>query len=433
MTRGCIALFCQVLLASAIANEIPCTSEDSSTCTPSEAGLDDDTNILIQRKVDTHEQRIGEKEQSSHGWIVKPSLFSDTMTMTARVKIGGAFQTEGTLTAFGPLVNDDVDSQIRGVMSEPGTSPIPGVGKIYQITMYANADGELLTFRFKDKGRKVTTLKPTETFQVNGNLGSARTPIDLEADGDAWDVNPSLFSDTMTMTAQIKIDGVVQSSGVLAAFSGSQVRGVRYLSGKGPFASVGAFYQITLYGNGGGGTDKLKFKFKDGSGTDTELAEEVEFVVNGNIGDARNPETFTRALPPTPAPVPVPAQAPPAPAPECPDADDAAVKAWSTAKWNYAMGCAEVKQWFLCTDRTGQPAPEVPEYCATTCGFPCPLPTTTPPCADKSAQEVGDWTASMWGAGARFTCADLDSWRMCVAPDLKVKMAEYCAKTCKAC
>ena len=82
-----------------------------------------------------------------------------------------------------------------------------------------------------------------------------------------WSVVASDFSDTMTLTAMVTVDGVDKSSGTLGAFVGSQARGVQSSPSLAPFGAYAgkSVFQVTAYANAGG--EALEFKFHDGAST----------------------------------------------------------------------------------------------------------------------------------------------------------------------
>jgi hypothetical protein len=171
MSHMYLALLLQIAVAS---DAIPdCSSGDDSTCADS---AHDDTNVLIQRKVDTsrHAQAADSIQSVSEAWTVNPSDFSDTMTMSALVKINGVVQSSGTLASF-------VGPEVRGVQATTSTPPFgPFAGKaMFQITNYANEGGELLTFKFSGING-VNTLTPKKPFAINENIGSVTDPVVLE-------------------------------------------------------------------------------------------------------------------------------------------------------------------------------------------------------------------------------------------------------------
>ena len=255
----------------------------------------------------------GRRLQTSPDWSVTASDFSDTMTLTAIVAINGADQPSGTLGAF-------VGTQARGVQSTPSSASFgPYAGKsLFQVTVYANAGGETISFQFHD-GSSTTALSETLAFVVNGNEGGVTSPLVLSgpaAPAVDWSVTASDFSDTMTLTAIVAINGADQPSGTLGAFVGTQVRGVQSTPSSasfGPYAGKSLF-QVTVYANAGGET--ISFQFHDGSST-TALSETLAFVVNGNEGSVTSPlalsgpATSSSASPSSPLRPPPPPSAPP--------------------------------------------------------------------------------------------------------------------------
>ena len=112
----------------------------------------------------------------------------------------------------------------------------------------------------------------------------------------------------MVMTALVSLSGVAQSSGVLVALVGTEVRGSQdspSLPPFGPYAGQSLF-QITLYADEGGET--VDFQFYTSSGATVPLVETLTFVVNGNVGNVITPHLLTGVLvsssPPPPSPPP---------------------------------------------------------------------------------------------------------------------------------
>ena len=89
------------------------------------------------------------------------------MAVTAMVSLNGADQTSGRLVAF-------ADGEVRGLNDAPKLTPFgPYKGKhLFGITIYANAEGETLSFMF-DTLKGLAPLKETITFVDNGIQGSA--------------------------------------------------------------------------------------------------------------------------------------------------------------------------------------------------------------------------------------------------------------------
>merc|ERR1719174_966173 len=78
----------------------------------------------------------------------------------------------GTLAAFAP------DGEVRGVVDSLPPPFGPYAGKpLYLITMYADAGGEELSFKFKSADGTVYPLVDKVTFQINGKPGDIFAPI----------------------------------------------------------------------------------------------------------------------------------------------------------------------------------------------------------------------------------------------------------------
>jgi hypothetical protein len=127
--------------------------------------------------------------QTQQSGTVDVSAYSDTMTMSALVRINNVDQPSGTLAAF-------VGTVPRGIQNTPTTSPFgPYAGKaIYQFSIYANLSGELVTFKFFD-GVVTWDLSPTYTLTINVNEGSLNAPFVLIASSASFPP-PSIVSGT---------------------------------------------------------------------------------------------------------------------------------------------------------------------------------------------------------------------------------------------
>ena len=101
------------------------------------------------------------------------------------------------------------------------------------------------------------------------------------------------FANTMTLTAQVKINGVAQASGTLKAYVGTELRGWEDVPQNPPFGTyVGQpMYAIMLYADRSDET--LRFEYDTGSGTVIELKETLDFVMNGNEGKVTEPKFLT--------------------------------------------------------------------------------------------------------------------------------------------
>jgi hypothetical protein len=88
------------------------------------------------------------------------------MSLTAAVTLSGVEQSTGTLVAF-------AGTEVRG-MQDSVTSPAFGPyaeKALYQVTVYADTDGELLNFQFHVGGLKAAFTETT-SFETNGSMGN---------------------------------------------------------------------------------------------------------------------------------------------------------------------------------------------------------------------------------------------------------------------
>ena len=107
-----------------------------------------------------------------------PANFSDTMTATCLVTIGGIEQTSGTLVAL-------VGTEVRGRQDatfDPSFGPYDG-SRLYSLNIFTNeAKATRGTVRFQfAAGAKVYNLSQTLDLIVNQNNGSASVPLQLTA------------------------------------------------------------------------------------------------------------------------------------------------------------------------------------------------------------------------------------------------------------
>ena len=84
---------------------------------------------------------------TSPDWSVDEAAFSQSMSITALVRIGGVVQASGSLGAF-------VGTDVRG--STQSATPVPpGLGpyggqQMFGMLIYANMQGETVSFKFAD-------------------------------------------------------------------------------------------------------------------------------------------------------------------------------------------------------------------------------------------------------------------------------------------
>ena len=116
--------------------------------------------------------------------------------------------------------------------------------------------------------------------------------------GNTWSINAPDFSNNMSMTVHVSIDGSNQSSGSIAAFSGSEIRGLEATSSTAPFGDYAgqSIYSLMVHGDSSG--DILSFKWSpDGTETNaipinTSDGSAIDFTVNDNMGTVTNPILF---------------------------------------------------------------------------------------------------------------------------------------------
>ena len=99
------------------------------------------------------------------------------MTLSAVVSLSGVVQPSGTLVAV-------VGTVVRGLQDTPSTPPFgPYADKaVYQITTYADNDGDTIGFEFVVAWGSLVPLVGTLTFTVNANVGTVVAPFVLTGD-----------------------------------------------------------------------------------------------------------------------------------------------------------------------------------------------------------------------------------------------------------
>ena len=247
-----------------------------------------------------------EPDADRHGRVLfTPGFYANTMVMSALVTLGGVEQASGVLTAF-------AGTDVRGLQDTPSIPPFgPYVGKaIFQITLYADVAGEMMSFTFFT-GSVTVSLAETFTFSINGNAGSVVDPFLLSgtlasatmpppsppppsplpppsmvvclpppsppsplpslpplsvsppppASLPMQIFDPRVFSNSMVVTALVMLTGVDQSSGVLTAFVGTEVRGLQDSPSTPPFGPYAGrtMFLMTLYAEVGGETVSFSF------------------------------------------------------------------------------------------------------------------------------------------------------------------------------
>jgi len=133
-----------------------------------------------------------------------------------------------------------------------------------------------------------------QSVQVNYQSGGGGN----QSGGGAWSVNPADYANNMTMSALVRVDGANATSGSLAAFVGSQIRG---LNSSPTVVPMGAYqgqtiYSLVIYGDTSGQT--LSFKWSsDGTGANAipltnAVGSPITYTINDNQGSATSPIIF---------------------------------------------------------------------------------------------------------------------------------------------
>ncbi|MFC1731114.1 Ig-like domain-containing protein, partial [candidate division KSB1 bacterium] len=237
--------------------------------------------------------KITQAEASDLGipptWSVNPADYSNTMTMTAQLSIDGEISTD-TEDMVGVFVGDEC----RGV-ANASLFPINDT-YIFSLTIYSNTTGEILTFKAWDNSiEQIIELNETYEFLPDANVGDGLDPFSLtgvtSGTGDVpptWSVNPADYSNTMTMTAQLSIDGEISTDteDMVGVFVGDECCGVANAS-LFPINNTYIF-SLTIYSNTTG--EILTFKAWDNSSKQIiELNETYEFLPDANVGDGLDP------------------------------------------------------------------------------------------------------------------------------------------------
>ena len=124
---------------------------------------------------------------------------------------------------------------------------------------------------------------------------SPSPPPPLAVGGPDWTVNPSLFENSMSLTAIVSLPRSYATTGILAAFVGNTVRGIASPGPPlpfGPYASITAFSML-IYSDTAGET--VTFKFWDGT-VQNNCPETFMFVADGVQGTVPTPIIITTAV-----------------------------------------------------------------------------------------------------------------------------------------
>ncbi len=213
-------------------------------------------------------------------WSVEPARFQVSMSLTGIVEQSGR-----QLGATGDLLAAFVGDELRGV-----AGPVTvGGDALFFLTVYADADGETVTFRFYEAATGlIHAVAETQVFETNAVRGLVSSPLVWTAgaaSGPGWQVDPAAFAGSMTVTGTFALEGQPPGSGALvAAFAGEEVRGVA-----GPVDVGGTpLFFLTIYADAPGET--LTFRVYDPARDRIyEVLETLVFETNGVVGSVSSP------------------------------------------------------------------------------------------------------------------------------------------------
>ncbi|MFT5144661.1 MAG: hypothetical protein ACI80V_003085 [Rhodothermales bacterium] len=183
------------------------------------------------------------RAQAPAEWVVDASAFPSTMSVIATLTVDGSALTSGdaVLAALS-------DGTVRGV------APAATFGglTVFFLTIHGSG-GEPITFEAYTgaEGSAPVAIGPGLTYEPNAILGTQGSPTPLLSDTlpapSTWVVNPAAFAHSCTLIAAVEVDGdrVEHPGAVLAAFVGSEVRGVASMS----IQDGAALFFLTLYGD----------------------------------------------------------------------------------------------------------------------------------------------------------------------------------------
>jgi len=232
-----------------------------------------------------------------------------------------------------------VGDQLRGVasaMSAP-IPPVPGwayAGQYAFSTLVYGENGDEITFVYQDDSGTQFSASQTLTFVADGDAGSYQFPIVLTVSStppppsstpspppsmspspppsmspsppptssggslpsEVDDETRSFFSDSFAVIAVVLVGGATQSTGLVGAYVGDQLRGVASaMSAPIPpvpgWAYAGQYAFSTLvYGENG---DEITFVYQDDSGTQFSASQTLTFVADGDAGSYQFPIELT--------------------------------------------------------------------------------------------------------------------------------------------
>ncbi|MEM1094259.1 MAG: T9SS type A sorting domain-containing protein [Bacteroidota bacterium] len=225
------------------------------------------------------------------GWTVQPSDFQRSMTVVGQVMLDGTPTTGDTyqLAAFH-------NNEVRGL-----ANAIEVAGQwFFFLTLYANTEGDTLTFAVYDRTAEVVLdISTTLAFASNALVGTTEQPFVWEGNPfqgvcrigrPVWTFTPTAFESTMTITGRAEVSGVPLGSGAhqVAAFINGDLRGLAEPIQVG----AGWYFFMTVYGSGNEG--EVRFKVYDaGSNRVHEVVEILDFAANASHGTPSDPQLWS--------------------------------------------------------------------------------------------------------------------------------------------
>ena len=224
------------------------------------------------------------------GWAVNPSDYEHTMSATIAVTLDGQPTPNAELGAF-------VNGEVRGTATATEGAGSDGQA-LHFLTIYGDVESDSIELAlYHPESDSVYTTNTSFPFEINGVVGSPANPFEAIfgagslPDVEDWDVDPSAYEHTMSLTATVHVEATGQpaefSDDRLAAFSpAGTVRGVAEPQAVGD----AHLFFLTVYGNASDAGRILQMHFYD-TVTDAvyPIQETLEFEVNGVEGNPTEP------------------------------------------------------------------------------------------------------------------------------------------------
>ena len=230
--------------------------------------------------------------------------YAFVLTVTTLVVINGIDQSAGILEAE---VRSEVHVEMRGASSSPF---VPSFGPyrgrpLYMISVGSDSGSETAAFIFKN-GDVLTLLTETVVFQTDAlasvAIGTRQAPFLLTGN------STGVFSNEMTVTALVNIDGVEQASGWLVAHVQAEMRGYSNSPVAPTFGPhAGQLLYTILVGSNMASGETIHFLFRQHRATGTSnfrLTETLVFQDLEAVGESTDPFMLTGAATSVPSPIP---------------------------------------------------------------------------------------------------------------------------------